>query len=331
MEHERVSVTSLYKSVLMSTTIAIFSVISLIYVTVQASEYERHEHASGACSNVTKAAYKACKSDASDNYWINYGNCVNTNDKHAAKECIREAKAEKKEERLLCGEQKEVRGDICSVLGEAPYLPEIDPANFLDVAGIVANPNPYFPLTPGLVKVFQGGDEIITVIVTDQTKVIEGVTTVVVRDTVTVDGVLVEDTDDWYAQDVSGNVWYFGELSRNYDDAGDLEDLDGSWKTGVDNAQPGILMYANPQVGDTYRQEFLLGEAEDMGSVLSVSEFDASVPAANCAAGCVVTHDFLPIEPDANENKYFAPGIGFILGIDVNTGEREELIQITMP
>lgn len=313
-------------------SIILIFVLSILSTSVWASgnDKDNHEEGDGVCSNITKAAYKACKNNVRDDYWINYGNCINTDDKLSAKECIKEAKIQKEEDLTLCGEQKYARGDICSVLGEAPYNPEIDPANFLDVAGIIANPNPYFPLTPGLIKVFQSGEETIIVTVTDQTKVIEGVTTIVVRDTVAIDGVLVEDTDDWYAQDIHGNVWYFGELSRNYEE-GELTDLDGSWKTGVDSAQPGILMYANPQVGDTYRQEFLLGEAEDMGAVLSVSEYDAFVPAADCSGGCIVTRDYLPIEPDSEENKYYAPGIGFILGIDVTDGEREELVEIIMP
>ena len=282
------------------------------------------------CSSIAKAAFKACNSEVMDDYWINYGNCLNTDERDEKRECIKEARSEKHEAKSLCREQKSARNEICDLIGQAPYTPEIDPANFLDLDGIIANPNPYYPLTPGLTKIFTSGEETITVVVTDQTKEIMGVTCVVVRDTVKIGDELIEDTDDWYAQDINGNVWYFGELSRNYED-GELVDLDGSWKAGVDEAQPGILMYAAPEVGQVYRQEFLLGEAEDMGEVISVSETAASTDVADCSAGCVVTRDFLPIEPDVNEFKYYAPGIGFILATEEGSDETEELVEIIFP
>jgi hypothetical protein len=136
---------------------------------------------------------------------------------------------------------------------------------------------------------------------------------------------VIEDTDDYFAQDVAGNVWYFGEISQSFDDNGDLENLDGSWKAGVELARPGIVMKAVPAVGDFYRQEFFLGEAEDMAEVTSASGTEA-VPGAACAGTCLVTNEFTPIEPDASEDKYYAPGIGLILEVDSETGDRVELI-----
>ena len=94
-----------------------------------------------------------------------------------------------------------------------------------------------------------------------------GVSTTVVRDTVTIDGALVEDTYDWYAQDQEGNVWYFGEETAEYED-GEIVSTAGAWEAGVDGALPGIVMEADPTVGDSYRQEYYPGEAEDMAEVV---------------------------------------------------------------
>jgi len=138
-----------------------------------------------------------------------------------------------------------------------------------------------------------------------------------------------EDTDDWMTQDVEGNVWYFGEISKTYED-GELTDIEGSWTAGVDGAKPGILMKAAPEVGDVYRQEFALGEAEDAGEVVSTTG-SATVPAASCSGSCVVTRDFTPIEPDGEEFKYYLSGVGLILEENPETGGRVELVDVTFP
>ena len=190
-------------------------------------------------------------------------------------------------------------------------------------------PNRWFPLVPGTTWTYEGGDETITVTVTEDTKEILGVTCAVVRDVVEEDGEVIEDTNDWYAQDKAGNVWYFGEIARNFED-GELHDLDGSWTAGEESAKIGILVPANPTVGEVYRQEFALAEAEDMGEVLSLDGTE-SVPAAECSGDCLVTRDYTPIEPDAEENKYYAPGIGLILEVDTETGERVELVEMSAP
>ena len=147
------------------------------------------------------------------------------------------------------------------------------------------------------------------------------------RDVVSADGGLIEDTDDYFTQDVDGNVWYFGELSKGFEN-GDLASLEGSWRAGVDGALPGIIMKATPAVGDTYRQEFAFGDAEDAAEVLSLTG-SATTPGASCAGTCIVTRDFTPIEPDAAEQKYYAPGVGLILELGVETGERVELTSFT--
>ncbi|HBP89942.1 MAG TPA: hypothetical protein DD706_19860 [Nitrospiraceae bacterium] len=293
-------------------------------------EFTREHDGPQICSNTAHATFNACGYDIKDNFWIAYGNCINNESQRDSRSCIREAKADLREARSLCRQQIRARLNICESVGEDPYVPHIDPSRFLSPEAAAAAPNSYFPLIPGLVRILKSGEETITVTVTDDTKEILGVHCTVIRDVVEENGEIIEDTFDWYAQDIFGNVWYFGEISKNFED-GELANLDGSWKGGVDDAQPGIIMKGKPEVGDIYRQEFALGEAEDMGEVISTTETAEIVPAANCAEGCVVTHDFLPIEPGHVEKKFYAPGIGNILVINLDTGEREELIQVIKP
>jgi hypothetical protein len=204
------------------------------------------------------------------------------------------------------------------------YAPEISPADFTTTID-----NPYMPLVPGTTYISEGpadGEiEHIKVSVLHETKTVMGVECIVVRDTVTVDGEVIEDTWDWYAQDAEGNVWYFGEDSRTYEN-GEQVSTEGSWEAGVDGAMPGIVMKADPQVGDTYRQEYYAGEAEDMADVLSISE-NVTV-AYGAFENVVMTKDYTPLDPDVVEFKFYAPGIGFILETMEGSDERVELIDI---
>jgi hypothetical protein len=306
--------------------------LALAMTTVYAG-HDEHEgdngHQPATCSKTTGLAFKACKNDIQDNYYLQIGKCLNESSDADRAACIEEAKATLKEERQLCGEQRQARADVCDLIGEAAYDPEINPADYVSPEQTAANPNPLFPLVPGTTRIYKAGDQTITVKVTDKTREILGVTTMEVSDIVTENGEPVEDTRDWYAQDVYGNVWYFGEVAQNFED-GVLTNLDGSWTAGVDQAKPGIVMEAAPQVGDVYRQEYLLGEAEDMGEVLDLYGSETA-PAASCSGNCVVIRDFTPLEPDANEHKYYVPGIGNIVTVDVTTGDREELVQLIQP
>jgi hypothetical protein len=293
----------------------------------------------GPCTNTATAALRACRAEAVDDFQIARGVCINLSDAAERAECFDEAGAERQESRASCREQRDARLDLCRALGEDRYDPDFDPADFVDplaIGGAVAA-NPYFPLIPGTRWVYEGGDETVTVTVTEKTKLIEGVTCLVVNDLVEEDGVPIEDTDDWYAQDVDGNVWYCGEIAKNFelfegDDPAEAElvDIDGSWKTGRDRAQPGIIMLALPQVGDVYRQEVALGEAEDAARVISATG-SVTVPAASCDGDCVITRDFTPLEPDANERKFYAPGVGLILERDLVSGDRVELVEFSAP
>ena len=139
------------------------------------------------------------------------------------------------------------------------------------------------------------------------------------------DGELTEDTLDWFAQDKAGNVWYFGEESKQFED-GIVIGIDGSWQAGVDDAKPGIVMKAKPKVGDVYRQEYAISEAEDIADVVALGQ-TISVH-GKTYKNVLVTHEFSGLEPSANERKFYAPNVGNVLVIDDETGERSELIGI---
>ncbi len=228
-------------------------------------------------------------------------------------------------EEVTEGANEEVTEGVGETEGENGYNPVINPDDFVEVID-----NPYFPLTPGTTFVYEGEDEDETirdeVFVTNETRTVMGVNTIVVRDRVFEDGELVEETFDWYAQDKNGNVWYFGEDSRDYED-GEVVSTAGSWEAGVDGAQPGIIMKGSPQVGDTYRQEYYAGEAEDMAEVLSLNE--SVTIAYGSFENCLKTKEWTPLEPGIEENKYYAAGTGPIMEIAVKGGsERLELVEI---
>jgi hypothetical protein len=202
------------------------------------------------------------------------------------------------------------------------YNPSIDPADF--VAGV---DNPLLPLIPGMRYIYQGGEETIEVTVTHDSKQILGVTAIVVHDVVSIGDEIIEDTYDWYAQDTAGNVWYLGEDTKEYE-GGRVVSTEGSWEAGVDGAKPGIVMHATqPAIGTPYRQEYYVCEAEDMAEVVSLSQ-SVTVPYGSFD-NCLQTREFTPLEPDVNEYKYYAPGIGLVLEVDIKSGARTELIEVT--
>lgn len=207
------------------------------------------------------------------------------------------------------------------------YSVEIDPANFTSVID-----HPYLPKRPGTVWTYEatsddGEIETITVEVLDEYRIVMGVETIVVRDTVYGgDGELVEDTFDWFAQDADGNVWYFGEDTTSYDE-GVASDA-GAWEAGVDGALPGIVMPAVPAVSETgYRQEYLAGEAEDMGQIIAV-DGSVGVPAGDYD-DVIVTRDWTPLEPDVVEEKTYARDVGFVYETKAaGAGPGEEVVLI---
>lgn len=286
-----------------------------------------------ACSATSRAAQLACRAETLDDYWIAIGNCANVADAAEAQECKRDARADWQDGRGECAEQFDAREAVCDLLGPGPYVAELASIEFVDPAhiGNSVAPNPYMPLVPGTRFHYENEEagELVEVSVTYDTLEIAGVECVVVHDVVTdaESGDLIEDTDDFFAQDVEGNVWYLGEIARNYED-GLLTDLEGSWRAGIDDAKAGIVMKAIPMVGDVYRQEFLLGDAEDVAQVQSLSG-SAAAGDYDCSGNCLVTEEFTPMEPGVVEFKYYLPGTGHVLTVDPDTGEREVLVSIS--
>lgn len=199
---------------------------------------------------------------------------------------------------------------------QTPYEPVIDPADF---SGPIDNP--YYPLIPGTTFVYEGvsedGTERNEMQVTNDTKVIMGITCVVVWDRVWLNDDLVEETYDWYAQDTDGNVWYFGEDSREIAN-GVVVSTEGSWEARVDGALPGIVMLADPDVGHEYRQEYYKGEAEDMAKVLALNA-SVSVP-YGAYDNCLQTEDWTPLEKGVTEHKFYVPGVGLVKELQVEGG-----------
>jgi hypothetical protein len=292
-----------------------------------------NKNANNACSATARDARNACGNEVRDEFWIAAGNCDNLSDPAERSPCLHEARDALRESGRDCREQYDARQSLCGAVGQAPYAPAYDAADFVDplaVGGPLVQPNPYLPLVPGTRSTFDNDfdGETIVVSVTHQTIEVDGVTCILVRDVVTnkVSGELIEDTDDYFAQDLQGNVWYFGEVSREYED-GFLTSLDGSWRAGVDDAHAGLLMKAAPQVGDVYRQEFMLGEAEDVAEVLDLVG-SATAPFASCTGTCLVTKEYTPKSPGAVEHKYYMPGLGEILVFNPETSSREVLVSV---
>lgn len=205
---------------------------------------------------------------------------------------------------------------------------DLDPASFT-----VEIDNPYWPMEPGTRWTYreidgEGTELEVVVTATSETKEIaNGVTARVVRDTVSEDGAVVEDTFDWYAQDADGNIWYLGEDTAELE-KGEVTSRGGSFEAGVDGALAGVAVPANPVDDLRYRQEYYAGEAEDHGEVIGVDE-QAEVPAGHYEH-VLMTKDTIPIEPKVLELKFYAPEVGPVLAIGVSGGgDREELLKVT--
>ena len=296
------------------------------------------------CSQTARTQLEACRREVRDGRYTEKAICINIPDTAERNACLVESRIVRGEGLQLCREQFDARDEVCELLGEDRYAPDFSPGNFDDDFTNLTNPNPYFPLRIGNRWEYAGGNETVTVEVLNQTKLIEGVTCIVVNDLVKVAGKTKEDTDDWYGQRKDGTVDYCGESVTDFEtfagdnpEAAELVSIEGSWKTGRDGAKPGIRLPGAPNVGNVHRQEFFPGDAEDLAEVLSTTygfganpQLDAFVPQALaqllCANDCVVTREFTPIEPGADARKYYARGIGQFLEVKPDTGE---VVQLT--
>ncbi|MCF7918303.1 MAG: hypothetical protein K9N06_00135 [Candidatus Cloacimonetes bacterium] len=212
--------------------------------------------------------------------------------------------------------------------GDMPYEVTLDPADFIssDYTG-----NEFMPLVPGTTMIYEGEDEDgllvrVETFTTSETKLILGITCLVVKDKAYEAGVLIEDTDDWYAQEINGNIWYMGEYSELIDD-GEVVSTAGSWEAGVDGALPGLIMLAEPYAGIWYRQEYYENEAEDAAQILSLNKTETI--GLGTYENCLQTNEWSLQEPSIIEHKFYTPGIGLIRTIAVE-GEAgfENLIEV---
>ena len=303
------------------------------------------------CKRATVQMFRACQFDIRDNLHETIANCTNIGDASERDACRATARADFAEERGECRDVRSARRDACEALGEDRY--DADPLAdssvvFIgpdDVPGVYA-PNPYVTIEAGHTYVLRSGadgEEVVVVHVTEDTRDILDVPCRVVKDVVVevsddnggVEYEAVESTDDWFAQDTDGNVYYCGEVARNFED-GILRDLDGSFEAGIDFAKGGLLIGALPTVGVVHRQEFALGEAEDIVKYVSLAAAPAPAeggdnPAFPCSPGqCLQTLEWAPLDPASAEYKYYLPGTGFVLAVGMEdgelTGEREELV-----
>jgi hypothetical protein len=199
----------------------------------------------------------------------------------------------------------------------SPWNPDIDPADFSATID-----NPLYPLPVDATWTYTSetdeGTETVVVTVLPETKMVMGVETRIVHDQATIDGVLSEDTYDWYAQKSDGSVWYFGEDTVKYEE-GKAPDKEGSWEFGKKGAKPGVMMLAAPKVDDSYYEEYLAGEAEDQGRIVSLSQ-SAEVP-YGAFSGCLEILDYTDLDPSVQEYKYYCRDIGLVLTVEGDVRE----------
>src|SRR5437868_9821316 len=282
------------------------------------------EAATDFCQKTAQRALDACQDAAESARSVALGKCENVSDPIARADCRKQAAADFQDALQTCQDGYASRQAACQKFGPARYDPVIDPSNFVRHVT-----NPFFPLPPGQTFVYEGhtkdGFLHNDFIVTHMTKVILGVSCTQVHDVVYLDGVLAEDTLDWYAQDSEGKVWYFGESTAEFENGRPVT-VAGSFTAGVNNDKPGIIMEAHSIPGDFYRQEFALATAEDNALVVSL-DTTVKVP-AGVFQHCLKTEETTPLEPDALEHKYYAAGVGNVLTVDVRSGEKIKLVKI---
>ncbi len=302
-----------------------------------------------ACERSAEKMAYACHFGAADDFFETSAKCKHIDDAVDRAGCNEEANADRRDGNEECREVRHARLDACELLDERRYGPDplADSGSFIDPDDIPSlyPPNPYVSLQAGHTFVLSAddGEETVVVYTTDEVREILGVACRVIVDialeTSIEDGEVeyeaVEVTDDWMAQRMNGDVVYCGEVARNYED-GVLRDLDGSFEAGRDYAKSGVLFLNDPVWGLAHRQEFALGEAEDIVQYLDLATAPTPAeggdnPAFPCRPDlCVKATEFAPLEPDSSEYKYYLPGTGFVLAVELEDGEltggREELV-----
>jgi hypothetical protein len=298
----------------------------------------------GFCSDTAQSLNRACGYDVLDNYWVAIANCTNESEAADRAQCLKDAANTRADESSTCKQQLQGRIAACGKLGESRYDPEFEPRLFDSNFSHLTHANPYFPLRIGNRWDYRSATQTNSVEITGDTKRIDDVTCLVARDLVYEDGVLIEATDDWFAQARNGDVWYCGEEVKNYETfEGDvpqnpeLVSVEGRFKADVDGAKPGIIFKSRPTLDATYLEEFSLANAEDYARIVSTNytfgenaTLDKLVPRRLamllCHRDCVVTENVSLLEPAVLERKYYAPGIGVIVETDQDSGEVTQLV-----
>jgi len=210
------------------------------------------------------------------------------------------------------------------------HQPDIRNANFSHPVR-----NPYFPLRPGLVFRLRGTDggqhfrEVVHV--THQKKLIQGIRATVVKDILRrANGTLAEKTDDWYAADGHGNIWYLGENTATYDRHGNVQSREGSWQAGRKGAVAGIIMPARPRPTQAFRQEFWRGHAEDQAWLVQRG-FKTKVPYGTVKRS-LRSLEWSRLEPGVVSLKVYGPGLGIVREKDLSGGsEVFHLVSVHRP
>lgn len=182
--------------------------------------------------------------------------------------------------------------------------------------------NRWFPLIPGTVMVYRGekdrmsGRDVLTV--THRHRTILGIQATVVSDRLYLRGRLAERTTDWYAQDRRGNVWYLGERTAELDAHGKPLTTEGSWQAGAHGARAGIYMPAQPKPGESGRQEYYKGHAEDQYTILSLHAH-VTTPGAS-SSHALLTKETTRLEPGTIDHKLYVAGIGTVVEQSIKGG-----------
>jgi hypothetical protein len=210
-----------------------------------------------------------------------------------------------------------------------PELPKFDPHDFRPGQPI---DNPCFPLREGFTYHYRGealndADRLVpspdNARVQHVHKQVDGVQALVVYDNVYLNGLKQEATQDYYAQDVHGNVWYLGEYETELvrDKHGKIVKVShqGSWEAGVNGAKPGYIMPAHPKVGFAYFQEHAPGVALDTARITAV-DLTLNVQ-GKVYRHVVLTREFSRLEPTVVDYKWYAPGVGMLLEREFDGGK----------
>lgn len=302
------------------------------------------------CLRATKNMFVGCNLAVREEISELVANCRNMKDVDTRNNCFFEdVQSLLNEEFEVCSAQRKARASACRDLKEFRYDldPLLDPKityiNPNDIPGIHVV-NPYVSLAAGHTFVLKSndGEELVVVHVTDQIREIQGAACRVVVDVVlnieedngSQEYTPLEVTDDWFAQDTNGNVYYCGEDVRDFEGSV-LISIDGAFEAGRDYAKAGVLIRSNPTVGQAHRTEFALGEAEDIIQYMSLATSPGAAeggenPKFPCNGNCLQTFDYSPLDPESTENKYYLPGVGIVASIGLEngqlTGDREDLV-----